>query len=464
MLSAAALAATAPLWAVADPTPQELEQNRLRLARYAANPPSYARLRQGLADFLALPEATRERLRTLDHDLHQESPYTQARLFDVMERYADWLDRLPAADRDRVQQAPNRKQRLQVIREILDRQWMERLPQAVRERIARAPEPQRQKLIRQERNKEAFRRGDWRNAMNHWDDVLRRQPLKLSDLPPGLRAFVREVLLSRLNEADQLRLTRALDNRAQFPRVLVELADKHPPALPGNQGPTQADQLPGFLRTRVEQLERVKPPVREPRKRMLEALRKRLKEAEGKWPEYGSAVVAVVRFFKPKNNVDPLMPFELWPTAPKDLSPPVRQFLERRLIQVLDEQEKKQLLDSQGKWPEFPLTIQGLAQKHHLRVPWLTLPAGPREQWDLYRLKPRAGQDDLPPLSRQTLRLFALVELTPKERADLGLSSFDRTSWQRLKQEYFKRKPGEKKRLQQAERLHKQGKGKAQTK
>src|SRR6516225_9314287 len=110
-LSAAVLAAATPLLAVPEPTAGELEQNRHRLARWQTNPQNYARLRSDLAHFLTLPEARQERLRRLDHDLSQESPYTQAHLFDVMERYADWLDRLSPADRDRVQQAPDRKQR-----------------------------------------------------------------------------------------------------------------------------------------------------------------------------------------------------------------------------------------------------------------------------------------------------------------------------------------------------------------
>jgi hypothetical protein len=455
MLSTAVLAAAAPLLAVTDPTPEELEQNRQRLARWKANPQNYALLRRDLPGFLVLPEATRERMRRLDHDLHQESPYTQARLFDVMERYADWLDRLSPADRDRVKQAPNRKQRLRAIREILDRQWMERLPQAVQEKIRKASGKERQRLIKQERNKERFRRAEWRAAMNQWDDVLRRRPLKLSNSPEITRRFVLEFLLPRLSADEQRRLNRVLENPVQFPKILVELADKHPPALPDNYQPTKPGQLPKFLQQRVNQLAK-------DNRWLAEPLRKRLKEAEGKWPDYANAVAAVARFYKgPKT--DAAIPFELWPATPRDLTPPVRQFYQRRLLPVLDDPETARLRASLGKWPEWVLTIQDLAKKHRLHVPWFTLPPQ-GGLWDFYRLKPRAGQDDLPPLSRQTLRLFALVELTPKERADLGLSASDRTSWVRLKQEYFRRKPGERKRLQQAERMHKQGKGTAAAK
>jgi hypothetical protein len=448
MLSAAVLAAATPLLAVPEPTAGELEQNRHRLARWQTNPQNYARLRSDLAHFLTLPEARQERLRRLDHDLSQESPYTQAHLFDVMERYADWLDRLSPADRDRVQQAPDRKQRLQVVKDILERQWLDRLPLGVRERIARAQGRERQRLIKRERNKQRNRRNEWNTAFNQWDDVLQRRPLAFNDLPPGMKVFVKEVLRPRLNKDEQKRLDQVERNRAQFARVLVELADRHPPALPGAQGPTKAAQLPKFLQQRVNQL------FKDQRKDKTENLRQQLKDAEGKWPEYGTAVAAVARFYKPQKEA--AMPFELWPATRPDLSGPVRQFLDRKLRPVLDTQDKQRLRRSVGKWPDFPRTLQDLAKKHRLQIPWLTLPPQ-LGMWDLYRVKPRA-RDNLPPLSRQTLRLFALVELTAKERADLGLSSFDRTSWKRLREEYFKRKPQERKRLHEAERKHPKGK------
>jgi hypothetical protein len=37
-----------------------------------------------------------------------------------------------------------------------------------------------------------------------------------------------------------------------------------------------------------------------------------------------------------------------------------------------------------GKWPDYPLMIQELAQKHNLQPPWHYLPEQ-RWKWDLYR-------------------------------------------------------------------------------
>jgi hypothetical protein len=452
MLSAVVLAGAAPLLAVPALTPQELEQNRLRLAQWRTNPQNYARLQGDLAHFLTQPEASQERLRQLDHDLHQESPYTQARLFDVMERYADWLDRLSPADRDLIKQAGGRRQRLQAVKQIRERQWLERLPQAVRERIARAPQEERHRLIHREREKEKKNRKEWSNAFAQWEDVLLRRPVKLSDMSPAMKVFVRDILRPRLSNDEQRRLDWAQENRAQFAKVLVDLADRHPPALPGLRGPTKLSQLPLFLQQRINQLFKAS---KDPRRRQIESLRRKVKDAEGTWPDYGTAVAAVARFYR-ANNVGPAIPFELWPAGPRDLSGPVGQFLVRKLRPVLNNEQKQRLKASLGKWPDFPLALQELAKEHRLQVPWLTLPP-PRDLWDLYRRKPQ-GKDNLPPLSRQTLRLFAQVELTAKDRADLGLTAFDRTSWKRLREEYFRRKPEEAKRLQQAERKHRKGK------
>ena len=42
---------------------------------------------------------------------------------------------------------------------------------------------------------------------------------------------------------------------------------------------------------------------------------------------------------------------------------------------------------AEGKWPDYPNTIQELARRHQLEVPWHTLP-GQRKNWDNYRPPP----------------------------------------------------------------------------
>src|SRR5262249_55576214 len=60
------------------------------------------RLRQNLEAFHALPPARQAELRRLDDDLHEQPPAVLARLDAALDRYADWTDRLPAADRQRI--------------------------------------------------------------------------------------------------------------------------------------------------------------------------------------------------------------------------------------------------------------------------------------------------------------------------------------------------------------------------
>src|ERR1700738_1481938 len=80
------LAAFAPTPALADGAPDEFEHNRQLLAKLRSDPEHYARLKQELRAFLELPPEEQTRLRRLDHDLHQETSASHAKLFRVLER------------------------------------------------------------------------------------------------------------------------------------------------------------------------------------------------------------------------------------------------------------------------------------------------------------------------------------------------------------------------------------------
>jgi len=85
--------------AVADPTPEELEQNRRKLEVWRKQPEQLTRLRQDLAAFLNLPADRRERIAKLDENLRLESAKRQTRLWGVLTRYTEWLEDLSEADR-----------------------------------------------------------------------------------------------------------------------------------------------------------------------------------------------------------------------------------------------------------------------------------------------------------------------------------------------------------------------------
>jgi hypothetical protein len=68
----------------------------------------------------------------------------------------------------------------------------------------------------------------------------------------------------------------------------------------------------------------------------------------------------------------------------------MQTFLRNRLRPKLQPEEEKQLKASEGKWPDFPQTIERLAERHHLTVPWQTLP-GARSDWEALRVRSKAG-------------------------------------------------------------------------
>src|SRR5205823_3662552 len=105
---------------------------------------------------------------------------------------------------------------------------------------------------------------------------------------------------------------------------------------------------------------------------------KMMKDNEGRWPSYAIAVTIIAS----KRGI--VLPHELWPSNLKGLAPPARQFVTTRLMPVLEPPDKARLKAAADKWPEYPQTIDELAKKHHLQVPWQTLP-GPPKLWENYR-------------------------------------------------------------------------------
>ena len=383
----------------------------------AAAPPEQreaAWLRQEARAFLALPREQRERMIRLDEALHKvRGPARQQHLRDVLRRYADWLDRLPEAERRQILEAPNRQGRLRQIRALREAQWLGRQPRAVRTALAAlararavelttsqptpgaglsgaavllAPGPGgRPFLVARLRQEERRRRHQWHIAVRHWDDLGKRPlPTHLKDFKKAVQLYVREYLLPTLAPQERDLLQRA-EGELWFPYVLVYLADRHPPALPGEYGPKTFKELPAEVQDRIRKAVMVKggkgpgEPV----------LKKLVRAAEGKWPEFA---VAVTRFTAqwpkgpkgPKGKGIRLSPFEFWPVYFGHLSPDVQRFLDEKLRPALSAEEDLRLTRSEGKWPDYPRTIQELATHHSLRVPWQTLPDA-RKQWDKYR-------------------------------------------------------------------------------
>jgi hypothetical protein len=429
--------------ASSEPAAEDLEENRQLLEKWRADPVHAARLRHDLRAFLALPPDQQERLRRLDKDLYDEDSFAAARLLRVLERYVEWLERLPPADRQRVEATADATERLQLLKEMREREWIERLPRALREELEKLAPDQRLARIAELRQDERRRREEWQVAMRHWDELLQKrpQPARLADFPSDVTRFVQESLMPVLSPEEKKRLWRAEGRWPLFPRTLVELTDRHAIPLPGPMtGPSRYQDLPAEVQQRLPVLKNAPPPF--------------VQKAEGRWPQYAIAVTELAR----KRKL--VLPKQLGPARPQEFSTAIQEFLDKQLLPVLEPEEKNRLKRAEGLWPRFPRELLDLARKHYLQVPGMGLP-GPPALWDKFRTK-RAADANLPPeVPDRILLEFARSELSAEERASL-VSFSDPATRERLKQEFIKRHPQEWQRLLKMDQQKRQRKAKAQ--
>jgi hypothetical protein len=364
-----------PALAVPGPSADDLERNRRLLETWRNDPEHYARLKRDLKAFWDRPALERERLRALDHDVRQTDPRTQKHLLGVMERYADWLERLPEADRQQIATAAH-SERINVIRAVRDRRYLEGLPSKTREELAQLPTPERHaQLERLRADDRRLRKACTQLALVRLDIAPTRpaqptlptlfRPTKLEEFPPDVRYYVDTVLWRQISadEADQLKKAEG----APWPllaKTILELSGKHPVKLPGPvTGPRRYVELPSDVLKAM------------PMKDLQPAQKKHLGDVLGRWPEFASEFSLLAR----KNGI--ALPRQLGPCHPKQFDGRVGQFIERTLQPKLTDDEKTELKAAEGKWPEYPRLILDLSKKHGLDVPLMRLP-GPRELWD----------------------------------------------------------------------------------
>jgi hypothetical protein len=437
LILALPLLAALPLAAV----PEQPAGNPPAPADGRRDPTDAALLRQEARAFLALPAERRERMIKLDEDIQQAgSPARQQHLRDVLRRYADWLDRLPEHERRLITEAPTKKIRLRRIRELREEQWLRRQPKAVRNGLAAlravaavgltlprfagaelrlagpllAPAPDGQPfLIARLRQQERRRRHEWQIALRHWDDLGKRPlPTRLSDFTDEVRKYVAEYLMPMLSPEERA-LLKAAEGQLRFPYVLVHLADQHPPALPGEYGPKTFKELPTDVQERIKKFVMVKGPKAggEP------TLKKKILAADGRWPKFAIEVTRMAALAFKGKGIKLSARYEFWPAHLSELSPEVQKFVKEKLPAKLNGDEKTLLARSQGKWPDYPQTIQELATRHGLQVPWQTLP-GLRKNWDFYRIGSRRSSEQLPGLGE-----VGLVLLEPAPRAPAAVNA-----------------------------------------
>jgi hypothetical protein len=413
----------APLWAVPEPTDDELKANRASLDEWRKHPEQLRRLRSDLKAFLKLPEARREQLLKFDLDLREQPAAAQARLMNLLERYTLWLEHLPESDRQTLEAAADKTARLAIIRALRDEEYMRTQPRTVRAQWKALAPPAQADFIRKTRQEERQRRQEWQVARRFWKQLTAKQvlPARSTDFDERDREGINEYLVPLLSNDERERLKKAEGQWPAYTTILVELADKHPLALPTDDGPRYLNKLPRALQKRFAL------PIPNPFAGG-QSLATYLKPAEGKWPDFPRAVTTVNKQFQ--HVLKSPLPRELWASGYASLLDPMKEYVDKSLKPVLTDREAQDLASAEGNWPEYPLEIQKLAQRHELpRPPWETALSGPPERWADYRA---VNLSELPEVSRQALRDFALYKIDPQERAKLKLNPRDPKSWQRL--------------------------------
>jgi hypothetical protein len=437
VLLIAAFAAAPPVLCYSEqPASDEAEANARLLERWRTDPEHYARLQADFRAFTQLPAEKQERLRQLDQELHNTDSITQKRLWSVMERYTAWYDHLSEADQRKIDQATDRQVRLLIVKQYRENQWMTRQPQKVRDELGKLAPDKRGEEIAKQRRDERQRLTAWMRTMHVGKAAAPPQPTKpvrASDFPADATQFINEMLKPQLIPSDRDHL-KALEGKwPHYARRVLELSEQgdYRVKLPGpSTGPATFEKLPDQYKDLFQ--------------KSAENLPTTVRRKATHWPEFAIAVTEEAR--KKNATVPPekKATLPLGPAQPKNFATPVKEFIETTLTAQLSDAEKKELKDTEGRWPEYPQKVLALAEKYYLDVPMMRMPYDV-EWWE------KVGEA-LPEVPDRVLHDFALNDLTADERAKLELSVSDPTSRDRLVQEYFKKNPNEKKRLERLDR------------
>lgn len=340
----------------ADAPPETIfKHNKRQLEDWREDPNHSALLDHNLKTFWDLPRKKQEQIRRLDREIRRLPLTERKRLWRVMERYHRWLHRLGEEKRQQVNQIQDPNQRFVFVSQLRQDQWITTLPRNVQDQLNGLAKEDRSKAVNRLRQEQQDRFQRW----------LWGRPTKLAELPFEAQQFVRNSLIPLLSgeELNQLNAAEG-DPYPAYLRVLNQMSKKHPIRLPGPVGPVRITDLPD----RVQNL------LTLPRGR---AFREKLEAAEGRWPEFG--IVLHRRAFPGRS----LLPEKHRPDNLNAFSKSVRQFVQRKLIPLLTQEEQEDLKKAEGQWPEYPKELHRLARKHQLKIPgtYLLLPRG----WDARR-------------------------------------------------------------------------------
>ena len=341
--------------------------------------------------FLSYPAARRQQLRELQRQREALPVEQQRRLTAVLEGYAIWLDRLPEMDQAEVLRAENATARLEVVRRIREKHWRETLPARQRDQLKLIADPEEVlRLVVCWKDAEQSRREEWILARRQWSSFSRGSQVK--PWPFNDPAFEREID-QYLKTVLRVDLTLKIDNRFDPPSgcrldrqeyqelkrryeaarnegywllygaCLLQLAERHPSLPPPASGKplTDVSQIPKEFLKEIRGKKNVPD----------------LSRQRGKWPEFALEVAEIAQ----KQRVP--ITFPLGPARLAELTPFVRDWIEKQLLPKLSPDQKSELTSLEGKWPDYSRQIVELARRHDLSVPGVTLP-GPPSLWRKY--------------------------------------------------------------------------------
>jgi hypothetical protein len=421
---------------------EEAAYARRKLGVLRNHPEELARIRQESVRFEEMSPERQAQLRQLDRELHGLPSAAQARLEDTLDRYVQWLGHLPAADRERVQKADGAKARLAVVRELRLAEWIARQPKAFQDVLGKLSGAKRAEFVASGLREDRKRQAEWAVAHRFRKELAENKPLptKPDEFDNNTRIYATEFLPRLLSKDENERLKKAEGQWPLYPKTLVDLADKHPPALPSETAPRSYADLPRPVQTAFGK----KGPLK------VNQLEKQLKQFEGRYPEFAVQLTKLAY----QNNI--VLPAEWWPATFKGLMLPMQEFVERRLKPALDAKERRELVDAETKWPEYPQTIKKLAAAHDLPAPWHVLPAS--EHWDAYRSGKPPMAPGFPEVAKYKLHDFVYIDLDDTDRHELknkiegNQGRGDGTPWAFIVESYFVHYPSELARLRAIDR------------
>jgi hypothetical protein len=429
-------------WAVAEPPQDDVDYGQRKIKALRNRPDELARLRQEAERFDEMTAERQAQLRQLDRDLHKLPSAVQARLENTLDRYIEWLERLDAKDRERIQKAADGKARLAVIRELRQGEWIARQPKAFRDALAKLDGPNRAAYLANGLREDRKRQTEWAVAHRFRKELAENKPLptRPDELDNATRVYANEFLVRLLSKDELDRLRKAEGQWPLYPKTLVELADRHPPALPSKTAPRSYAELPRPVQNAFGK----KGPGK------IANIGVKLKPFEGRFPEFA------VQFTKYAGENNVVLPAEWWPATLKGLMPPMQEFVERKLTPILNPKERRELIEAETKWPEYPLAIKKLAEAHDLSPPWHVLPANDR--WDAYRPGKPPTVAGYPEVPKYKLRDFVNLDLDDTDRHELknklegNQAKGDASPWTFVVQSYFQHYPSELARLRAIDR------------